>query len=69
EGKDDANGEEGGVTSRFSLSLLDIYDEKVTDLFDPPLEKKVREAPDGVYVENAAWKPVLSVAQRTSKGF
>ena len=29
EGKEEADGEGGGVTSRFSLSLLDIYDEKV----------------------------------------
>eukprot|EP00960_Hanusia_phi_P023883 704788-Hanusia_phi.AAC.1 len=30
------------VKYRYSLSMLDIYDEKVTDLFDPPHEKKVK---------------------------
>ena len=36
---------------------------QVTDLFDPPREKKVREAPDGVYVEGVEWRPLLTTAQ------
>jgi hypothetical protein len=36
---------------------------QVTDLFDPPREKKVREAPDGVYVQGVEWRPLLTTAQ------
>ncbi|EKX33126.1 hypothetical protein GUITHDRAFT_148144 [Guillardia theta CCMP2712] len=51
------------VKYRYSLSMLDIYDEKVTDLFDPPHEKKVREGANGTYVEGSKWKSVLSGPQ------
>jgi len=55
------------VKYRYSLSMLDIYDEKVTDLFDPPHEKKVREGANGTYVEGSKWKSVLSGPQAQAR--
>ena len=49
------------VSYRYAVSMLDIYDEKVTDLFEPGHEKKVREGPKGgVYVEGQRWQAVTS---------
>ena len=52
-----------GKLAKFSLSFIDIYEERVFDLFDPGNEKKVRESSSGVYVEGAVWKPLVSVEQ------
>ena len=49
------------VSYRYAVSMLDIYDEKVTDLFDPGHKKKVREGPKGgVYLEGQRWQAVTS---------
>ena len=52
-----------GKLSKFTLSFIDIYDERVYDLMDPGNEKKVRESSNSVYVEGAVWRPLLSVEQ------
>jgi hypothetical protein len=41
-----------GIAYRFAVSMLDIYDEKISDLFEPGHEKQVRQTQKGaVYVE------------------
>jgi len=56
-----------GVSCQYEVSMLDIYDEKVRDLFEPgheKNEKKVREDPNGrIYVEGQNWKTVASPKQ------
>ena len=43
-----------GVSYRYAVSMLDIYDEKISDLFEPGHEKQVRLTQKGaVYVEGA----------------
>jgi hypothetical protein len=55
-----------GKQAKMSLSFIDIYDERVFDLLDPGHEKKVRESSNGVYVEGASWRPLLSVGHALS---
>jgi hypothetical protein len=56
------------VSYRYAVSMLDIYDEKVTDLFEPGHEKKVREGPrGGVYVEGQNWKAVKTATEASTR--
>jgi len=56
------------VSYRYAVSMLDIYDEKVSDLFDPGHEKHVRQDPKGgVYVEGQNWKLVESCSQAAAR--
>lgn len=56
------------VSYRYAVSMLDIYDEKVSDLFEPGHEKTVRQDPKGgVYVEGQNWKLVTSCSQAAAR--
>eukprot|EP00802_Teleaulax_amphioxeia_P007888 Tamp_07896.p1 GENE.Tamp_07896~~Tamp_07896.p1 ORF type:complete len:719 (-),score=91.44 Tamp_07896:262-2340(-) len=56
-----------GVSYRYAVSMLDIYDEKISDLFEPGHEKQVRLTQKGaVYVEGQNWQPVSEPLQASS---